>query len=97
MSGQSSDLARAHAIVTGRVQGVCYRSETHYKAQSLGVKGWVKNLRDGTVELVVEGDRGSVEKLITWCRRGPEFARVEGVQVTWEEPTGTFKDFDITW
>ncbi len=94
---QPSEPVRVHAIVHGMVQGVCYRAETHHKAESLGVKGWVRNLPDGCVELVAEGPRADVEKLITWCRRGPSYARVRAIDVTWEEFAGTFSRFDITW
>lgn len=91
-----AELARARAVVTGIVQGVCFRAETRYEAERLGVTGWVRNRADGSVELVAEGPRASVEELLAWCRRGPEYARVEDVEVRWEEPRGEFTRFGIS-
>ena len=98
MSGKTGpgDLARARAVVTGIVQGVCFRAETRYEAERLGVTGWVRNRDDGAVELVAEGPRVSVEELISWCRHGPEYARVDDVEVRWEEPKGEFGRFGIS-
>jgi acylphosphatase len=98
MSGKPGpgDVARAHAIVTGVVQGVCFRAETRGEAERLGVTGWVRNRSDGSVELVAEGPRTSVEALIAWCRHGPEYARVEDVEVRWETPNGEFLRFGIS-
>lgn len=86
---------RAHVFVIGRVQGVFFRSETLYEARRRKVTGWVRNLPDGRVEAVFEGERGDVEKLIEFCRRGPPGARVTKVQVFWEDHTEDFKDFKI--
>lgn len=94
--GGSVDMkARVHVIVSGRVQGVFFRSETEDEANRLGVRGWVRNLRDGRVEGVFEGDRDKVEKLIEFCRRGPPAARVTDIEVSWEEYRGEFEDFRI--
>lgn len=87
---------RAHLIVTGRVQGVYYRAETRDQAEALGLTGWVKNRPDRSVEVVVEGRREDVEKLIGWCRQGPPVAEVTGVSVSWENYTGEFTKFKIT-
>lgn len=86
---------RVHAHISGRVQGIFFRSETEDEANRLGVNGWVRNLRDGRVEAVFEGDRDKVEKLIQFCRRGPPGARVTNVQVSWEEYKGEFEGFRI--
>ena len=86
---------RAHVFINGRVQGVFFRSETQYEANRRNVTGWVRNLPDGRVEAVFEGERGDVEKLIEFCKRGPPGARVTKVQVFWEDYTGEFKDFKI--
>ncbi|HET8651470.1 MAG TPA: acylphosphatase [Gaiellaceae bacterium] len=78
--------ARARVVVSGRVQGVFFRAETRDRASSLGLAGWVRNNRDGTVEAAFEGDRERVESMVEWCRRGPALAEVERVDVEWEEP-----------
>lgn len=87
---------RAHLIVSGRVQGVYFRAETSDQAAALGLTGWVKNRPDRSVEVVVEGSREDVEKLISWCRQGPPVAEVSGVDVAWENYTGEFTKFKIT-
>jgi len=86
---------RAHVFVSGRVQGVFFRSETRHEARLHGVKGWVRNLPDGRVEAVFEGEEEAVERLIEFCRRGPPGARVTKVEVKWENYTGEFRDFEI--
>ncbi|HEY6584980.1 MAG TPA: acylphosphatase [Gaiellaceae bacterium] len=80
--------ARAHVVVTGRVQGVFFRAETRNRARSLGLGGWVRNNGDGSVEAVFEGPDERVESMLDWCRRGPAHADVENVQVDWEDPRG---------
>ena len=87
--------ARAHVFVRGRVQGVFFRSETRTEAKRHGVKGWVRNLPDGRVEAVLEGEEGNVKELIGFCKRGPPGARVTSVDVIWENYTGEFRDFEI--
>jgi acylphosphatase len=89
------DLVRARAVVRGIVQGVCYRAETRYQAEMLGLSGWVRNLADGSVEVLVEGPRETVERLLAWCWKGPEYARVDGVEIRWEEHRGEFPRFGI--
>lgn len=89
--------ARAHVVIRGKVQGVYYRYATREQAEMLGVKGWVKNRRDGTVEAVFEGDEEAVRRIIAWCHQGPPAARVTGVQVRWEEYRGEFPDFRIVY
>jgi len=86
---------RAHIFVSGRVQGVFFRSETEDEANRRNVAGWVRNTSDGRVEAVFEGEKEGVEKVIDFCRRGPPGARVTKVDVQWEDPTGDFKDFKI--
>ena len=77
-----------HVVVRGRVQGVFFRSETHERARSLGIGGWVRNNPDGSLEAVFEGPAERVESLVAWCRRGPAGAAVEDVETVWEEPCG---------
>ncbi len=87
--------ARAHAIISGRVQGVFFRMETKRAADGFGVYGWVKNRLDGTVEAVFEGDRDRVDAILDWCREGPPAAKVTDVNVSWEDYAGEFIGFDI--
>jgi acylphosphatase len=89
------DKVKARIRIEGVVQGVFYRYSTQQKAQELGVKGWVRNCWDGSVECLVEGERDKVEALIQWCHRGPPGARVEKVTANWEEYTGDLKGFSI--
>lgn len=86
---------RAHIFVSGRVQGVFFRSETKYEAIRHRVTGWIRNLPDGRVEAVFEGEEKSVKELIEFCRRGSPGARVSHVEVLWENYTGKFRDFEI--
>ena len=86
---------RAHVVVEGVVQGVYFRGYTREQALAAGVTGWVRNLLDGRVEAVFEGERQAVEKVIRWCHQGPPAARVTGVTVTWEDWRGEFDTFTI--
>jgi acylphosphatase len=79
---------RAHAVISGRVQGVFFRAEARARARSLGLAGWVRNLADGNVEAVFEGPEEHVASMLRWCEQGPPGARVEAVDVTWEQPAG---------
>lgn len=79
---------RAHVVISGRVQGVCFRACTVDEAAAAGVAGWVRNTPDGRVEAVFEGDKSAVEAMIAWCQQGPPAARVSGVEVVWGEPRG---------
>jgi acylphosphatase len=86
---------RARLRVTGLVQGVFYRQSTANEAARLGLSGSVRNLPDGSVEVVAEGRRAEVEALVAWCRRGPPAARVEDVEAGWEAPTGVEGPFTL--
>ena len=88
---------KVHAIISGRVQGVFYRLETQNAANRIGVNGWVRNLRDGTVEAVFEGEKDKVKSIIAWCQNGPQNARVDQVKVNYEDYTGEFSDFKVTY
>lgn len=81
-----------HLRITGRVQGVGFRFYTQRKARELGLAGWVRNCRDGSVEAVIQGSPGAVETMIAWARRGPASAAVAGVQVT--DATGDYAGFE---
>jgi len=86
---------RAHVLVTGRVQGVFFRSETAYKARKSGINGWVQNTQDDKVEALFEGEEKAVKEVIKFCKRGPPAARVMNVEVTWEDYTGNLRGFKI--
>jgi len=86
---------RAHVYVHGRVQGVFFRATTRDKAIALGVKGWVKNCLDGSVEAVFEGEKDIVEKIVNWCKKGPEGAFVNHIDVHWEKRLGEFDEFSV--
>ena len=79
--------ARCHQWVRGRVQGVGFRVFALQQAQRWGVAGWARNLPDGRVEIVAEGDVQALEEFAASMRRGPAGARVEDVRVEWEAPT----------
>lgn len=81
-------IRRFHAIVHGRVQGVFYRDYTRQQAELLGVHGWVRNLPDGTVEAVIEGEADKVVVMRKWLQTGSPLAAVTAVDITDEEPTG---------
>jgi acylphosphatase len=87
---------RAHILVSGRVQGVFFRQETDAKAKRHNVTGWVRNLPDGRVEAILEGEKEAVDSVIEFCRRGPPGAYVSKLEVSWEDWVGEFSDFKIT-
>ena len=91
-----SHSVRAHVFVSGRVQGVNFRWYTQQKAQELGLTGWVRNLWDGRVEAIFEGEERAVQRGVDWCRVGAPSARVDRVEVDYAEPTGEFSRFRIT-
>ena len=80
-------VARCHVWVGGRVQGVGFRVFALQQAQRWGVAGWARNLPDGRVEIVAEGDIRAVEEFVAGIRRGPAGARIDDVRVEWEAPT----------
>ena len=86
---------RVHAIIEGRVQMVFFRYSTCQEADRLGVMGWVKNRRDGSVEVIAEGPSEAVDELIQWCHHGPSGARVTNVTITDEPYTGEFGSFGV--
>jgi acylphosphatase len=90
------DDVRARLLIEGRVQGVFFRASAEAQANRLGIQGWVRNCPDGSVELLAEGEKKSLDDLIAWCRRGPRGAQVESVRIEWEEFKGEFSGFRIT-
>ena len=87
---------RAHVVISGRVQGVFFRVETQRAAEGFGVFGWVRNRPDGTVEAVFEGAQQNVDAALDWCRQGPSMSRVDKVDVNWQDYSGEFSSFEIT-
>ncbi len=79
---------RAHVYVSGKVQGVNFRGALQEEAENQGLNGWVRNLQDGRVEAVFEGDSETVRQMIEWCESGPSSADVDDVSVEQESPEG---------
>jgi acylphosphatase len=94
----SSDLASVQATVYGYVQGVFFRAFVHQQAKELGLAGYVKNLPGGeAVEVLAEGEKKQLEKLISHLKVGPPAARVEKVVANWSEYTGSYSEFRISY
>lgn len=91
------EKVRAHAIISGRVQGVFFRMETKRAARRFGVLGWVRNRRDGTVEALFEGENHQVDAILDWCKQGPPHANVTDVEVTRKDYSGEFNSFEIVY
>ena len=91
-----TEKTRSRVVVSGKVQGVCFRMETKRVAESYSVSGWVRNNRNGTVEAVFEGEKGDVASVIEWCKKGPSHSKVNRVDIAEENYTGEFCGFDIT-
>jgi acylphosphatase len=90
-------MERASILISGRVQGVLFRDFTQRWASSLGLKGWVKNVVGGRVEVLVEGEKDKINQMIGKLRQGPQMARVDDVELEWQEYKGEYGDFRITW
>ncbi len=86
---------RAHVFISGMVQGVNFRAYTRDQARRNGLAGWVRNLPDGRVEAVFEGEASAVERMVEWCHDGPPYARVEHVDVQWETATNAEEGFQV--
>ena len=87
--------SRLHAIVRGDVQGVFFRAHTQQKAAELNLTGWAMNTRDGAVEVVAEGEKESLDRLLVFLRRGPPSAVVAKVEEEWGEAKNEFSGFEI--
>lgn len=90
-----TEKTRFRAVVYGRVQGVNFRYYTQLRARQLGVSGYVRNRWDGTVEVVAEGERSTVDRLLEFLHEGPPAAWVQRVDVEWQEYAGKFDRFDV--
>jgi len=95
MTEPHSQLARVWLRICGRVQGVGFRYSALDEARRLGVTGWVRNTHDGAVELMAEGDRNELQRLVTWCHGGPRGALVADVEERWLQHRGEFSEFRI--
>ncbi|MCX7990851.1 MAG: acylphosphatase [Proteobacteria bacterium] len=90
-------MKRVKVIVEGKVQGVFFRQSTKEVAVSLGLSGYVKNLKDGNVEVVAEGEDESVEKLLQWLKKGPPLAKVVDLQLEYLPLTNDKSEFSIVY
>ena len=94
--GKEEENSRVYLRIEGRVQGVFFRASAREEATRLGLKGWVRNCPDGSVEVVAEGERKKIDDLIGWCHHGPPGAHVHDVRLQWEDFRGEFRDFRIS-
>ena len=88
-------MCACRVVVRGRVQGVAFRAATEREARSLGLVGFVRNRRDGSVELIAQGEGSAVEALVRWCGSGPSLARVDAVETEEVEVDASLTDFAI--
>ena len=86
---------RAHAYISGRVQGVSFRYYTYHEALKRGLRGWVRNLNDGRVEAVFEGEKDAIENVLEWSQDGPPAASVSDVEVEWQDASNSFAGFNV--
>ena len=86
---------RVHIFVSGRVQGVFFRANARHFAEKLGLTGWARNLEDGRVEIIAEGEEKTLKEFVKLVKRGPITAKVEKSEAKWEEFQNEFEDFSI--
>jgi acylphosphatase len=87
--------SRSHIFVSGKVQGVFFRENTRKKAAEFGLNGFVRNLLNGKVEAVFEGEKEKIEKIIQWIKKNPETAQIKNIEINWQNYQGKFKKFEI--
>jgi len=85
----------ARLLISGKVQGVCFRHHTCETARAAGVVGWVRNRADGRVEALVQGPQEAVDRMVAWCRQGPPAARVDDLQIEQHPCDEGLKDFEV--
>ena len=90
-----TELARLHALIIGRVQGVGFRAFVVDSALTLGAKGWARNRWDGSVEVMAEGDRKALDQLLLTLRQGPRLSNVTQIDLDWLPPSDEFKSFYV--
>lgn len=88
-------MAQIHAVVAGDVQGVNFRYYTVQQAKALGLKGFVRNCPDGSVEVIAQGNKEQLLELIEWLKKGPGFASVSRVSVEWQPEGKQFREFSV--
>jgi acylphosphatase len=88
-------IKQKHCFISGRVQGVSYRYSAQQQAHQLGVTGWVRNLTDGRVELLIQGETEQLEHMLNWANKGPLFAEVTSIDISEQSLDQTFTDFEI--
>ncbi len=93
----NTDKERLHALVSGAVQGVCFRSATETRARQLALAGWVKNCPDGSVEVTAEGPHAALVSLLEFLHHGPPEALVTGVRAAWSAAQNEFMVFEVRW
>jgi acylphosphatase len=93
LSAEKKEEKRVKVKISGRVQGVFFRLGTVKKARELNLAGWVRNVPDGTVEILAEGEKEALLELLDWCKKGPRLAQVEEVEPRWEKASGKFSQF----
>jgi acylphosphatase len=91
----ADQVQRIHAMILGRVQGVNFRYYTMLRAQELEIDGWVRNMDDGSVEVLAEGNHTQLDVLLQFLHRGPPAARVTSVKFEWQDGTGEFSGFHV--
>ena len=87
--------ARVHLLISGDVQGVFFRASTRKFASDLGVTGWIRNLSSGMVEVVAEGRKPLLDRLVEYCKQGLQGAKVDEMEIEWSKPTGEFASFSV--
>ena len=88
-------MKRAHITIYGLVQGVFFRANTSRAAREIGLKGYVKNMPDGTVNIIAEGPKGKIDKLIDYCKKSPGASQVLKFDVKFEKPKNEFDGFEV--
>ena len=92
-----AEKVRLHVVIEGRVQGVFFRAATRDEARARGLFGWVRNLADGRVEALFEGDKPVVDNMLAWCRKGPPYAYVDHMEINWQQYQGDLIDFRVVY
>lgn len=93
----NDDKSRVHVIISGRVQGVFFRASARDEARRLGVNGWVRNLPNGDVEALLEGEKKAVAQMLLWCHKGPPYAIVDKVDASYEPFIGDQQGFRVVY